>query len=147
MAPGDAYREQIPLLEDTFEDVMAALGRAMGGKKQFAEILRPELEGEPDRARRWLLDSLNPEHQQQLHVSHLVRALKAGRESGVHLLMAWLCRETGYAVPEPAAMPSQKTLLLAEAERLSKRQRQISEEIDRIEEGEVVREVARIRRV
>lgn len=140
------YRgEQLPLLEDGFEDVVTALARVAGGNKQFAEALRPELAGEPERARRWLLDCLNPEHAQKLSPDHLLRALKLGRELGCHMVMAWICREAGYTIPEPAAQPSHKTLLLAEAERLAKRQRQISEDLDRIERAKALAEVRDIR--
>jgi hypothetical protein len=140
------YRgEQLPLLEDGFEDVVTALARIAGGNKQFAEQLRPELSGEPERARRWLLDCLNPDHAQKLSPDHLLRALKIGRELGCHLLIAWLCREAGYTVPEPAAQPSAKTMLLAEAERLAKRQRQISEDLDRIERAGAVAEISSLR--
>ena len=134
MTDRTAYNgEQLPLLDDTFEDVMAALARAMGGKKSFAERLRPELDGEPERARRWLLDCLNPEHAAQFHVDHLLRAMKAGREAGCHVLVAWLTRETGYQTPAPAAQPSQRTLLLSEDARLAKRRAQIADDLDRIE--------------
>lgn len=140
------YRgEQLPLLEDGFEDVVTALARVAGGNKQFAELLRPELDGEPERARRWLLDCLNPDHAQKLSPDHLLRALKVGREHDCHMLMAWICREAGYTTPEPAAQPSQKTLLLTEAERLARRQRQISEDLDRIERAQVIAEVRELR--
>lgn len=138
----DANRgEQLPLIDDSLEDVIVALARSAGGNKQFAAMLRPELDGEPERARRWLLDCLNPDHAQKLSPDHLLRALKIGRERGNHLLIAYLCREAGYTIPEPAAQPSHKTLLLSEAEHLAKRQRQISEDLDRIERSAVVREL------
>lgn len=136
----------MPLLDDTFEDVMVALARAVGGKKAFAEILRPELEDQPDRARRWLIDALNPDHQQNMHVDHVVRALRAGREAGCHLLIAWLCREAGYEVPRPAAQPSRRTQLLAEDARLAKERERVSQELDRIESADTVRTISRLGR-
>ncbi len=125
--------EQMLLLDDTFEDVMEALARAAGGKKVFAERLRPDLDGEPEKARRWFLDCMNENHAQQFHQIHIIRALKVGREIGCHIVKHWIDDETSYERSRPAAQPSRRVKLLAEDERIARRRRQIAEELEQID--------------
>lgn len=125
-------RETGQLIPESFEDAVEALAYAAGGKKAFAEAIKPELAGEPEKARRWILDALNTEHQQQFHPTHILRMLVIGRRLGCHVLKHWIDRQAGYVPSEPATQPSRRLVLLTEAEWLARRQREVAEELDAI---------------
>jgi len=91
------------LQEELFhEDVDAALGHiiaALGGNKRVGAQLWPE---EPaDQAGRKLADCLNPDRPQFLKAKQIIWLLTAARQQGLHSAMAFICREAGYADPQP----------------------------------------------
>lgn len=84
------------------EDINAAIGHAiaaLGGPKRVGAELWPTMT--VDAAGRRVADCLNPDRTQQFHPSDLLWILKASRTAGVHSAMAFICREAGYADPQP----------------------------------------------
>ena len=96
---------QQPLFVETLEEAIEATAAACGGKKLFAIALRPELEEEPERAHRWLLDALNPDRRTEFHATHLIRACRIAAKYECHVLKRWFDEATGYA---PEKTPQQK---------------------------------------
>jgi len=101
--------QQEPLFVESLEEAIEATAMACGGKKAFACAVRPDLEDEPEKAHRWLLDCLNGDRRTELHPNQVIRACRIGRENGCHILKHWIDDATGYerARVAPAKTPEQ----------------------------------------
>ena len=91
--------EQPELFEDHIYDALDALVANMGGFKRVAHRLWPEKGIEA--GAKDLRNCLSPRHRAKLDMFELVTLLSWGQESGCHLAMAQLCKDTGYEVPRP----------------------------------------------
>lgn len=69
------------------------LAHQVGGIKGLACQLRPEIDDEPEKAHRWLLDALNPDRPHEIHPAQI------GRENGCHVIAAFLLERMGYQPP------------------------------------------------
>ncbi len=87
------------LFHESIYEALRATVAGLGGAKQVSTILWPE---KPiDEANRLLLDCLNPERAARLDPEKLLLLLKLGREKGIHVAMAWILEDAGYAPPVP----------------------------------------------
>lgn len=113
------------------EDINAAIGHAiaaLGGSKRVGAELWPTLT--VDAAGRRVADCLNPDRTQQFHPSDLLWILKAARQVGCHSAMAHLCREAGYADPQPVEPEDEAAKLQRE---FIKAQQQMAQMLKRME--------------
>ena len=84
------------------EDLNGALGHvisALGGAKDVGVQLWPSLSA--DTAGRKVSHCLNHDHAQQFHPQEVIWLLSEARKRGVHSAMSYICREVGYADPQP----------------------------------------------
>lgn len=103
---------QQALFHERIEDAIAAVVDACGGRKVVASELWPD---KPLRDAHNLLDAcLNPGKREKLDPSQVVYIAKRGRQVGCHLLVAYLCRECGYADPVPVEPEDERAMLMRE---------------------------------
>src|SRR5690606_16062079 len=121
--------KQERLFIETLEDAVEALAAAVGGKKELACIMRPDLADDPEAARRWLLDALNSDRRTELHAIHIIRACKHGAKAGVHILKHWFDDATGYTRTD--VVPAQ-----TEAQKRARRMRELLDEFARLADEE-----------
>lgn len=133
---------------EDLEDALAHLARveAVGGWKQLAVYIRPALEDDPVEAGRWLRRALNPERREAFQQKHFRRALKLDKAVGCGVLWDWHCRDIGYETSKPRESKSRRLMLMQEDEYLTKRRRQIQEELEELEKSESVAELRRIKK-
>lgn len=135
---------QEPLFVESLEEAIEATARACGGKKQFACALRPDLEDEPDKAHRWLLDALNSDRRTEFHVDHLRRACTIARKHGCHILKHWFDDATGYERTGVAPSKTPRQELAEKMQRALDDFRRLADEdaaIRKAEAGEYLRTV------
>lgn len=89
------------LFYDSFEDAVKHVVAVLGGAKDAGKMLWPTKSTEAARTR--LLDCLNPKEPDKLAPDEIVALARAGRDSGCHAIVNWLCGEAGYAQPLPIA--------------------------------------------
>lgn len=125
--------EQAPLFIEDLADAIRHLAHQVGGLKALACMLRPELDDEPEKAHRWLLDCLNPDRPHELHSAHILRAGQIGRDAGCHVIAAFLADRMGYQPPQPSVPKSPRTALVEKAAELAAEQARIHRELDRLD--------------
>jgi len=132
---GNQFRkaEQGPLFVEDFADAIRHLAHQTGGLKALACLLRPELDAEPEKAHRWLLDCLNPDRAHELHISQAIRAAQIGREAGCHVVAAFLLERMGYQAPIPSVPKSPRTELAERAAVAAAEHARLLRELDRID--------------
>lgn len=91
--------QQVALFHESITDALQDCIRALGGAKVVGHAMRPEKS--IDDARRWLLDSLNPDRAEKLAPDQVLWILKEARKVNCHAAMAYIARECGYADPQP----------------------------------------------
>lgn len=125
--------EQAPLFIEDLADAIRHLAHQVGGIKALACYLRPELDDEPEKAHRWLLDALNPDRPHDLHPAQIIRAGLIGRDNGCHVIAAFLLERMGYQPPVPAVPKSPRTVLAERAAEAAAEHARLLRELDRID--------------
>lgn len=90
----------LALFQD-MNDALTGAVHAIGGFKQVALVLRPELQGRPQQAAQWLRDCLNHEKREKLSPEQLLHLLRMAREGNYHAAKHWIDGEAGYAEGAP----------------------------------------------
>jgi hypothetical protein len=103
---------------------------ALGGAKVVGSALWPELS--VDAGHRRLLDCLNQDRQQRLDPEKLLLLLKLARAKGIHLAMAWILEDVGYAPPQPIEPIDEMAELQKQFIRAAETIEAISKRIDRV---------------
>jgi hypothetical protein len=118
--------EQPELFHESLNEALVAVVAGLGGKKIVASTLWPEKPA--DEAARHLADCLNPDRAARLDPEKLLLLLKLARAKGLHLAIAWMLEDIGYAPPVPiepedehAELMRQELLILERLELLMKR--------------------------
>jgi len=102
--------DQPELFHETIYEALKATVAASGGVKAIACALWPE---KPmDEAARYLSDCLNPDRAANLSIDKLTLLLKLARAKGVHLAIAWILDDIGYAAPVPVEPEDQQSELM-----------------------------------
>lgn len=122
--------EQGELFYETLTDALRATVDALGGPKVVGVMLWPEMG--LDEARRRLLDCLNPDRQHRLDPDRLLRLMKLSREKGVHIAIAWILAELGYATPQPIEPEDQQAELIRQFNRAAETVSAMGERILRL---------------
>ena len=104
-------------------DALKAAVNAMGKAKKVGPRLRPESKD----AAGWLLNCLNPNHEQKLDPEQVALILRMACDVGYHDAKAYFDRECGYAPSAPLALEAQ----LADALRAAQANRRRAEESER----------------
>ena len=97
--------------EDAYSALKAAVD-ALGGAKRVGPRLRPECHD----ARGWLLNCLNPEHQQKLDPEQVFLLLRWACDAGFHDAKHYFDTVTGYTQGTPLALEVQLMAALKEAQ-------------------------------
>lgn len=103
---------QDALFYESLNDALDAVVKACGGAKAVACKMWPEKT--PDAAHRLLLACLNEGRVEKLSPEHVLFLLRMGRERGSHAAINFLCRESGYADPQPIDADDEKLRLQRE---------------------------------
>lgn len=103
---------QQSLFHETLTEALQDCIRALGGAKAVGHAMRPEKS--IDDARRWLLDTLNPDRAEKLAPDQVLWILKESRKVGCHAAMAYIARECGYAEPQPIEPEDERATLQRE---------------------------------
>ena len=103
---------QQSLFHETLTEALQDCIRALGGAKAVGHAMRPEKS--IDDARRWLLDTLNPDRAEKLAPDQVLWILKESRKVGCHAAMAYIARECGYADPQPIEPEDERETLQRE---------------------------------
>ena len=103
---------QQSLFHETLTEALQDCIRALGGAKAVGHAMRPEKS--IDDARRWLLDTLNPDRAEKLAPDQVLWILKESRKVGCHAAMAYIARECGYADPQPIEPEDERATLQRE---------------------------------
>jgi len=103
---------QQSLFHETLTEALQDCIRALGGAKAVGHAMRPEKS--IDDARRWLLDTLNPDRAEKLAPDQVLWILKESRKVGCHAAMAYITRECGYADPQPIEPEDERATLQRE---------------------------------
>jgi hypothetical protein len=106
---------------DSIHDALKAAVRALGGAKKVGPRLRPAFTGD---AAGWLLNCLNPEHLQELHIDQALLILRWANDAGYHEAKHYADKLTGYAPSVPLALEAQLLAALKDA----KAAQQVAEE-------------------
>lgn len=93
--------EQFRLWHDDIYDALATLVAALGGAQEVGVHLRPEWEGKPDQAGRWVKDCINRNRADKFDFDQIFWLLREGRKIGCHVATYHICREAGYGDPLP----------------------------------------------
>lgn len=125
--------EQAPLFVEDLADAIRHLAYQAGGLKTLACLLRPELDDEPEKAHRWLLDCLNADRPHELHPAQIIRAGQIGRETGCHVIAGFLAERMGYQAPIPAIPKSPRTVLAEKAALAAAEHARLLMELDRLD--------------
>lgn len=104
--------EQDKLFITDIYDALGDLVRAAGGPKGVGQTLKPEKTAED--ASGWVKDCLNRNRREKFDAEHILWLLKRGRELGCHEPIAFICRQAGYAPPEPVEPETELAKLLRE---------------------------------
>ena len=84
---------------EVFEDALRECIRACGGTKAVGKMLRPLKTVES--AQQWVLACLNENRDEKFGADDILGILKAARDRGCHVGMAFLCARLSYAPPQP----------------------------------------------
>lgn len=99
--------EQLPLCHDDIYDALATLVAALGGAQEVGVHLRPEWEGKPDQAGRWVKDCINRNRADKFDFDQIFWLLREGRKIGCHVatyhIKALLTMLGVAALPAPVA--------------------------------------------
>lgn len=101
--------QQPELFYESPEEALAQVVMCLGGFKAAGARLRPDLCA--DQAGNWLRDTLNPHKRDKLSPGQILLLLSEGRRAGCHSAMAYLCREAGYADPQPLEPQDERAAL------------------------------------
>lgn len=96
---------QPSLFCESLADAIREAVRACGGSKVVGTQLWPEKA--PEAAGRLLQDCLNDHRPEKLSPEQVMLLARRARERGCHAVMTYLCRETGYADPQPVEPESE----------------------------------------
>lgn len=140
---------QQPLFIDTLEEAVEATAAVCGGKKALACAMRPELADDPEAAGRWLLDALNKDRREVLHVKHLLRACIYARERyDCHILKHFVDASTGYGPSDPADELTPRQRIARRRVQLAADQQRLADEeaeLDRLDSMREIRAVTALR--
>lgn len=106
--------QQLALIHEDFDSALTACVQALGGAKAVGVMLRPEYEGDPDKAARWLLACLNPQRDEKLSWQQTFMVMRKARDAGVHVAMSYITQALGYAEPQPIEPEDEKAALMRE---------------------------------
>lgn len=139
---------QQPLFIETLEEAVEATAAVCGGKKAFACVMRPDLADDPEGARKWLLDALNPEHRTQLHIKHALRGcVHARAKYDCHILKHWFDRAAGYEPTEPASAMTPRQKIAARRTMLAAHYQQLADDEAELDRAESMREIRNVRSI
>lgn len=121
--------EQPELFHETLNEALTAVVQSLGGKKAVASMLWPEKT--IDEGARYLADCLNSDRAANLAPEKLLLLLKCARAKGIHLGMAWILEDCGYATPQPIEPMDELAELQRQFIRAAESIQAISKRIDR----------------
>lgn len=121
---------QQALFHESLTDAIRELVLALGGTKKCGPMLRPEMAA--DHASRWLSDCMNEDRRERLSPDQLLFLLRAGRQAGVHVLMGYLCEESGYSPPQPVEPRDEIAELQRQYIEAAKSMKAIAERMERV---------------
>lgn len=111
---------------------------AIGGWKELACFVRPDLAEEPDKAGEWMHRALDEASRDVFHDHHMDRVIRKGIEVGCHVVMHWKCSMLGYQMPPPADGKSERMMLLEEDVRLAARRLEIQKKLEKVQSKEAL---------
>ena len=122
--------EQSRLFITDIYDALGDLVRACGGPKEVGAALWPKKQ--PDAAAGLVKDCLNRNRSEKFDAEEIMWLLKRGREVGCHEPIRYICRESGYAEPEPVEQETELAKLLREYLALEGRQAELKPKIEEL---------------
>lgn len=102
--------EQIPLIHEDWRSALRYAVDAIGGPAQVGVRLWPAKSGRD--ARVLLLHCLSPDRPEKLDLEEIEWILAEARKAGAHAGLAYLCRSTGYADPQPITPEDEQSELM-----------------------------------
>jgi hypothetical protein len=129
--------DQEPLFHERIEDAIAAVVDRLGRKK-VAGLLWPD---KIPRDAHNLIDAcLNPERKERLSPTQLMFVARLGRDAGLHGIATFMCRELGYADPEPIEPEDEARKLQREFMEGVKRMEGMAKRLEQLQPYRLVRE-------
>lgn len=122
--------QQLALIHEDFDSALMACVQALGGAKEVGVMLRPEYEEDPDKAARWLLACLNPNRDEKLSWQQTFHIMRKARDAGVHVAMAYIAQNIGYADPQPIEPEDEKAALMRQFIQATKTMQAITARMD-----------------
>lgn len=114
---------------------------AVGGWKNLACFVRPDLSDEPEKAGEWMHRALDESSRDVFHDHHMDRVIRKGLEVGCHVVMQWKCDMLGYQMPRAAEGKSLRRSLLEEDAHLAARRVEIQKRIEKADAAEAVAQI------
>ncbi len=131
--------EQELLFHERIEDAIAAVADRIG-RKRLAKELWPD---KSDRDAHNLFDAcLNPERKERFSPSQLMFLAKRGRGAGYHAILCFMCRELGYADPQPIEPEDERAKLQREYVDAARSMARMAERIEKLATAPSIRSVA-----
>lgn len=127
------------LFFESFQEAMRHQVTELGGFEAVGVEIFPAKSRKA--AGNWLSDCLNDERPAKLSLDEVVQLLRIGRNNGSMVAFDQLGRETNTEI-KPATPRSERAELLDKQARLIEMQRQVQSDIDRLDEGEILRAVS-----
>lgn len=127
MAVRETRTDTDNLFYDGLRDALGQVVRVVGIKRLAAE-LRPALSA--DKAAQWLRDCLDGGRREKLDLEEVQFILRRGREAGCHAAMRQLCRDGGYADPQPIEPEDERTAVLREFNERVRQLEQLARHLD-----------------
>lgn len=131
---------QEPLFFDDWRDALRHVIAALGGPKQVAARMRPDLK--PDHAARWLMDCLNSDRREHFSPDQFLQLLRMARDAGVHTAMDYIAEDCGYRRPDPVDPSDAADALRREFIDSTRRLGELAKRIETLESRQHVRSVA-----
>ncbi|NII54375.1 hypothetical protein [Luteibacter sp. SG786] len=100
------------IVYETYEDAIRDAVTALGGFKKVGSMLWPAMPA--DDAGRKLSACLNTEKREKLDLGELRLIRHAARAQGIHTLMFYEARDSGYAEPTPVTPEDENAQLMRE---------------------------------
>lgn len=139
---------QQPLFIESVEEAVEATAAVCGGKKALACVMRPELADDPDAAGKWLLDALNPDRREALHIKHVMRACIYAREKyDCHVLKHFLDHATGYLPTEEANELTPRQRIARRRVQLATAAQELADEEAELDRADVMRDVRNVKAI
>jgi len=118
---------------ESLNEAIVECVRAGGGSKVVGAALWPA-KG-PDAAQRHLLNCLNPDRPEKLHLDELELVMRMARERGCHAGMQYLSAILGYAEPIPVNQEDEAAQLQRQFIESTRNLSKLAERIEQLQGG------------